>query len=179
MIKRVQGYDSLFTEMPTQEYERKIQDIPCNPEVTHVDINRYVERCSAEGCSLCRHVMQRARMIATGAPPSCRKNLEMTCYAEHFSLRFWSGDRGNKVVVLVDGGNICFVVEQRTWQQSIRDLFKRVWEQLCRIKLMIVERMPLPNFASSTSFQLLPKSDTSVNLNDFHNLKTGIFYKTS
>ena len=164
-----------LTIMSLQEQERKMEEIPCNPELTRDDINRYVGYCTAEGCSICRRMMQKARVIATGAPASCRKNLEMTCYADHFSMRFWSGDRGNKIVIQIeDEDEISVIVEQRTWRQSIRDLFKRVWEQLTGIKLMVVLRMPLDNSRLSAPLMLLQESDPSV---DFHNFKTGIFYK--
>lgn len=74
--------------------------------------------------------MQKARLIVTNAPEWCRKNFELTCYAEHFTLVFWSGSRKNKMVVQVADGKIEVAVTEESWRMWLKKVVKNLWSSL-------------------------------------------------
>jgi hypothetical protein len=118
--------------------------------------------------------MQKARLIVAGAPESCRKNFEITCYGEHISFRFCSGSRGNKIAVLVCEGTIHVVIEERTWKQAMIDFFKRQWQQFLGIKLIVALRAALTDSEAAVSY--LPLEQNACLVSGFHNLRTGSIY---
>ena len=67
--------------------------------------------------------MQKARLIVTQVGESCRKDFAITCYGDHISLRFWSGSRRNKIVVLVFQGEI-HVTTRETSLEWLREVFR-------------------------------------------------------
>ena len=70
-------------------------------------------------------MMQMARLIVTEAKSCCRQNFEMMCYAQHFSVGFWSGARQNKIVIQVVAGKIHINVTDESW----RTWFQRVVQE--------------------------------------------------
>ena len=65
-------------------------------------------------------------MTVTAAGESCRKNFEITCSTDHFSLCFWSGSRKNQVVLLIDDGGEIRQEEIRTgWGEWLRQAWRR------------------------------------------------------
>jgi hypothetical protein len=85
--------------------------------------------------------MQKIRLIATELKESCRKDLELTCYGDHIHLCFWSGSRGNKIVVQIVDGNTKITTCQRTWKESVRDFFRGNWRQLLGTLLSILGKL--------------------------------------
>ena len=69
--------------------------------------------------------MQMAREIVTNTSESCRKNFQITCYGEHFSLRFRSGAKENQIVVQFCNGNIIVTTEKRSLWESFKTFFQR------------------------------------------------------
>ena len=70
--------------------------------------------------------MQKARLIVTGASESRRKNFQITCYADHLDLCFWSGSRGNQVVLQVDDeGAVYADVVRVTWREWLKEVFTK------------------------------------------------------
>ena len=75
-----------------------------SPSVTHQDINKFVETCP-QRCDLCRHVMQKARVVVSETPESRRRNFQITC-TDHINWCFYSGSEGNKIEIIVEDGKV-------------------------------------------------------------------------
>ena len=73
--------------------------------------------------------MQMARTIITETSLPCRKNLEITCYGDHISYCFWSGSRGNQLVVQSNKGEIRVRTIKRTWRESLKAVVKNNWKK--------------------------------------------------
>ena len=81
--------------------------------------------------------MQMARTIITETSLSCRKDLEITCYGDHVSYCFWSGSRGNRLVVQANKGTIEVRTIKRTWRESLKAVVKNNWKQFLGVFLYI------------------------------------------
>ena len=77
--------------------------------------------------------MQRARLIVTEAPKFCRKNMELTCYAEHFSLVLCSGSRQNKMTVQIVEGDIKVTTEGGEWRMWFMNAAKVSWRGIKKL----------------------------------------------
>ena len=66
----------------------------------------------------------------TDTRESCRKDFEITCYGDHIALCFWSGSRGNRIVIQVVNGEIYVTTDRRTWKETLRSVFQRNWIDL-------------------------------------------------
>ncbi len=51
----------------------------------------------------------------------------MTCYAQHFSVVFWSGARQNKIVVQVVAGEIDVTVTEESWRMWFQRVVQESW----------------------------------------------------
>lgn len=71
--------------------------------------------------------MQKARVIATEVKEQYRKSFEMTCYAEHFCLVFWSGDRKNRSVIQLDGDEVKVCVTKESWAKWLKGVAEKCW----------------------------------------------------
>ena len=69
-----------------------------------------------------------ARMIVTEAKEWCRKNFEMTCYGEHFSLVFFARARENKFVIQVVGGEVHVSVVGESWRMWLQRKVQEYWD---------------------------------------------------
>ena len=98
-----------------------IIEIQCSPAVTHQEINEYRNYCP-QNCNNCRLVMQKALMIVTEATESRRENFEISCYGDHICFSFWSGSRGNKIVVQMVDDEIHTNIRQ-TWREWLKEIF--------------------------------------------------------
>ena len=74
-------------------------------------------------------------------------------------MRFWSGSRANRVVVQADAGKITFIVTEKAWLQSLRDVFQSVKDKLLGAWVVIVrairsltgpDSVPLPQLYAET-----------------------------
>ncbi|CAB4004424.1 Hypothetical predicted protein, partial [Paramuricea clavata] len=108
---------------------RDPEQIRCNPAITHQHINKYRNYCP-EKCDNCRHLMQKTSVIVAESGKSCREDFEITCHGDHIALCFWSGSRGNRIVVQVVNGEIHVTTDRKTWQESLRSVFQRNWKSL-------------------------------------------------
>jgi hypothetical protein len=75
-------------------------------------------------------MMQKARVIVTGTPESRRNNFEITCYGDHISLCFYSGARGNQLVVQVEGDKIRVKTTRTAWIEWVKSVFEGSLEYL-------------------------------------------------
>ena len=69
--------------------------------------------------------MQKVRLIATETEEWCRKNFEVTCYGEHFTLIFWSGARKDRMVVQTVKGEIHVSVTKQSWLMWFKKLAEK------------------------------------------------------
>ena len=74
--------------------------------------------------------MQKAVGTVRDTSESCRKNYKITCYGKHISLCFWSGSRGNEIVVENDEKVKVTTVKQ-TWWEWLKGLFS--WDTIFSI----------------------------------------------
>ena len=81
--------------------------------------------------------MQMARTIITDTSLSCRKDLEITCYGDHISYCFWSGSRGNQLVVQANKGEIKVHTIKRTWLESLKAVVKNNWKKFLGVFIFI------------------------------------------
>ena len=58
-----------------------------------------------DDCEVCKRVLTRARVLVTPLSITVRRDLEITCYTDHFSVVFLSGEGQHKIVVQVDDEN--------------------------------------------------------------------------
>ena len=100
--------------------------IRCSPYVSHQDINAKADACS---CSNCRQVIQKARLIITETEQWALKNLEITCYGDHFAYCFWSGNRSHEVTVQMIGGEIHVETNITSWTESLKSVVRRNWSK--------------------------------------------------
>ena len=99
-----------------------MNQIDCSPAVTFQGINNY---CNPQCCDSCKRVMIKARVIVTELPELCRKDLELTCIGEHISYCFWSGSRGNQIVVQPNEENrIVATTVRQTWRMFLKDVIE-------------------------------------------------------
>lgn len=84
--------------------------------------------------------MQKARLIVTGAPEWCRKNYELTCYAEHFTLVFWAGSRGNRMVIQVADGKIEVKTTHESWRMWFYRVVKKCWNWFKDVAISFIEK---------------------------------------
>jgi plasmid rolling circle replication initiator protein Rep len=85
-------------------------------------------------------MMQMARLIATESKPRCRKNFEITCYAQHFSVVFWSGARQNKIVIQVVAGEIHTNVTGESWRMFFEKVVKKSWNWFKNVVIHVVDK---------------------------------------
>lgn len=62
-------------------------------------------------------LMQKALVIVTEATESRRKDFEIVCCGDHICLCFWSGSRGNQIVVQVANNEIFSTNIRQTWRE--------------------------------------------------------------
>ena len=74
--------------------------------------------------------MEKASLIVKEIKESRRKNFEITCYSDHFSLCFWSGSRRNEFVAQPDEDEIRVNVERVTWRERQKDVFNAFLDNL-------------------------------------------------
>ena len=93
--------------------------IDCHRAVTHQIINYFINRDNRceQRCNSCRNMMQKVRLIVTEMEEWCRTNVEITCYGEHFTLVFCSGNRKDKVVVQTIQGRVYVTVTEESWRR--------------------------------------------------------------
>ena len=100
--------------------------------------------------------MQMARLTVTkeerGFLFDVLKNFELTCYCDHFTLRFWSGSKGNKIVVQIDPntGNVSVETTSRTWSGYLQVVVQNAWNHFKDVVLTVpgkVERLMGENLA--------------------------------
>ena len=84
--------------------------------------------------------MQTARLIVTEAKPWCRQNFEITCYAQHFSLGFWSGARQNKIVVQVVAEKIHVRVTDESWRMWFQRVVQESWIFFKDVALHVLDK---------------------------------------
>ena len=104
-----------------------VTEIQGHPAVTHQLVNAYIGNCPFR-CDTDRHMMQMSRFITTEAQEWCRRNIEITCYGEHFSLVFWSGARQNKFVVQTIAGQVHVSVTGESWRMWLQRKIQECWE---------------------------------------------------
>ncbi|XP_028391682.1 uncharacterized protein LOC114516415 [Dendronephthya gigantea] len=97
-----------------------------SPAITHELVNQYINHCNMR-CDRCRRVMQKARVMATEVEEKYRKSFEMRCYAEHFCLVFWSGDRKNTCVIQMDGDEVLVKVTNESWSKWLKRVAEKCW----------------------------------------------------
>ena len=86
--------------------------------------------------------MQKSRLIVTETGNSARKNYEITCYCEHFSLCFWSGKRENKIVVqMVEGEIHGTTTDRSSWEELKEFLKKSRWVEVLRVVLNLAGKI--------------------------------------
>ncbi|CAB4004425.1 Hypothetical predicted protein [Paramuricea clavata] len=158
VVQMVEGEIRVTTTERSQS--RDPEQIRCNPAVTHLDINKYRDYCPKK-CDNCRHLIQKTSLIVTETGESCRKDFEITCHGDHIALCFWSGSRGNSIVVQVVNGEIYVTTNRKTWNESLRSVFQRN-----RISLLgtflCVAGMAMKTFGSSIPIPYLPEIGTAL-----------------
>lgn len=85
-------------------------------------------------------MMQMVRLIVTEAKEWCRKDFEIMCYAEHFSVRFWSGSHQNKFVVQVVAGKIHVSVTDESWRMWFQRVVSESWNMFQDVALHILDK---------------------------------------
>ena len=114
------------------------QRISCDGIVDHHKINKSRDSCPHR-CDNCRRVISAARVVVTELRESCRRNLEITCHAHHFSRSFYSG-RGNQIVVQLNSeGEILATVVKRTWKESLKDAVAKGCNKFTGFVFSVVE----------------------------------------
>ena len=96
--------------------------------------------------------MKKASVTVTLAGEIRRRNFEITCYGEHLFLCFWSGSRGNQVVIQIDDeGKIRHDKTKTSWAEWLREAWKRFKERFrTRQGLEGEERRPLEHSDQTT-----------------------------
>ena len=85
-------------------------------------------------------MIEKARLVVTKLPASCRKNMQITCYGKHFSYCFWSGSGENDLVVQVnENDEIIFTTVEQTWLEFLKDVLTQNWEIFVGSLLHIVK----------------------------------------
>ena len=76
-------------------------------------------------------MMQEARVAVTALEENekrCLRNFEMRCYAEHFTLVFWSGFRTTKMVIqLIGEGKVNVTVTEKSLLKRLKELAQKSW----------------------------------------------------
>ena len=104
----------------------------------HHKINKSRDSCPHR-CDNCRRVISAASVVVTELRESCRKNLEITCYADHFSCSFYSGS-GNQIVVQLNReGEIVVTVVKRTWKEALKDAVAKGCNKFTGFMFSVVE----------------------------------------
>ena len=67
---------------------------------------------------------------------SCRKNVKIMCYADHFSLCFSSGKMENEFVVQLCAGEFHEVMVSQSFSEGIKGVFKRNWRKFVGVTLV-------------------------------------------
>ncbi|CAB4044665.1 Hypothetical predicted protein, partial [Paramuricea clavata] len=70
-------------------------------------------------------VMQKARLIVTEVESWARKNFEITCYCDHFSVVLHSGSRDHHVVVQLYEGELRVNTSIKSWTECIKTVVRR------------------------------------------------------
>ena len=86
--------------------------------------------------------MQKARLIVTEAGEPLRKDFEIWCYGQHISLCFWSGNRGNEIVVQEEGGEIRVTTTRETWIEWLKGVFERNYDVFQNVILIFLGARP-------------------------------------
>ena len=84
--------------------------------------------------------MQMARLIVTKGKEWCRKNFEMWCYAQHFSIGFWAGARQNKFVVQVVEGKVHVSVTNESWRMWFQRVVQESWDWFKDVALHVLDK---------------------------------------
>ena len=82
-------------------------------------------------------MIEKARLIVSELPESCRKHLQITCYAEHFTQCFRSGSGGNDIAIQTNGDLIIVSTVKKTWQEFLKSVFMHNWKSFVGIILHI------------------------------------------
>ena len=82
--------------------------------------------------------MQETRKLVTEKSESCRKNFKITCFTDHFSLCFWSGDKRNEFVVQRSAGKCHAHIVSLSFSEWIKGAFKRYWQKFAGVTLVAV-----------------------------------------
>ncbi len=85
--------------------------------------------------------MQKARLIVTEAGEPRRKDFEIWCYGQHISMCFWSGNRGNQIVVQEEG-EIYVTVTRETWTEWLKGVFVHNYEDFKNVILIFLGARP-------------------------------------
>ena len=87
-------------------------------------------------------MMQMTRSIVTEAPEYCRKNCEIWCYGEHFSIGLWAGARQNKFVVQVVAGKVQVSVTDESWRMWFQRIRKKSWDVFKDVAVYVIDKAP-------------------------------------
>ena len=71
--------------------------------------------------------MQQVRFVVTKTEEWCLKNFEVTCYSEHFTLVFWSGNRTNRMVAQTVEGTTEVSVTKEGWRKWFKNVVNKFW----------------------------------------------------
>ena len=118
-------------------------------------------------------MIEKARLVVTELPESCRKNLQITCYGKHFAYCFWSGTEENDLVVQVDENDkIVFRTVEQTWREFLKDVLRRNWGIFVGSLLHIVENIARLNEWTDSGFQAARRV-TALVWNNLPNIQYG------
>lgn len=114
-------------------------EVEGRPAVTHQLVNGYIDQCK-QGCDECRRMMQMTRFVVTEAQECCRKNCEIWCYGEHFSIGFWAGARQNKFVVQVVVGKVHVSVTDESWRMWFQRIVQTSWNVFKDVAVHVIDK---------------------------------------
>ena len=84
--------------------------------------------------------MQKVSLLVTETEEWCRKDCEVTCYGEHFTRVFWSGNRTNKMVVQMVGGEVRVSVTEKGWRMWFKNAVQKCWSKIKGFGLKIFDK---------------------------------------
>lgn len=119
------------SETPTIIDLFQCKTIDCGDEVTHEHINQEMQNTSC--CESDGKLMHRARSVLTTESKWVCKHLHLTCYGEHVTYTFVSGDKTNRYVVqLNEDGKISSEWAEKGWtlwaKDTVTDTVSTIWQ---------------------------------------------------
>jgi hypothetical protein len=88
-------------------------------------------------------VIERARFFVTETAETTRKNIEIECICDHFSVIFFAGNQENKYVVKFDAEKADEKADVKTvkctWRAWCNEVFKDNTSKLIQISVGVVE----------------------------------------